>query len=167
MWWAHQLQHQSVNLWFTKLRDRRLPWRRGPGRLVCLRSPELLFKAFPNSFLASVGEHATQIKHMNRRAGTFLLFIMSLYISFSFWKQVRVLHHRRLRIAAASLGGFTTSLSSVPSAMRLQVLLDETFTYCHLLASDRQSIFLQLPLWQSSQGHVWASGGSTVRPAFL
>lgn len=40
--------------------------------------------AFPNSFLASVGEHAARIKHKNRRAGTFLLFIMSLYISFSF-----------------------------------------------------------------------------------
>lgn len=94
-------------------------------------------RAAPNCFLASVGEHAAQIKHMNRRAGTFLLFTESLYGSFSFWKQVGVLHHRGLRTTAASLGGFA-SPSSVPSAMSLQVLLEKTFPCCHLLSSDSQ-----------------------------
>lgn len=46
-----------------------------------------------------------------------------------------------------------------PSAVSLQVLLEKTFTCCRLLASDRQSIFLRLPLWQPSQGHVRARGG--------
>lgn len=142
MWRARQRQHQSATLSFTGPQGWRLPWPRVSGRLPCPGSPRLLFptsSAFPNSSLTSAGQRATQIKHLKRPAGTFLLFIVSLCISFSLWKQVRVLHHRRWRITVAPLGGFTTSPSSVPSARSLQLLLDQTFTSC-------QSVFPQLPL---------------------
>lgn len=147
MWGAHQLQHQSGNLSFTKL------WA-GGGLGVGAQVPlgtQALGVCWGARRSNQAYERASRDMSSAHRVTLYQLFFLEAGA-----RPSSPLVEKKRRF----LGGFTTSLSSVPSAVSLQVLLDKTFPYCHLLASDRQRIVLQLP----SQGQVWRLQGATSVP---